>query len=128
MKGFGFIITFLLVAGIAFGATVDGRWDGTANGQSGPETISYKFTSDGNILTGVVLGGGTESPIRDGKIEGNKISFIVDVEYGGQKMSFPYTGIVSQDQITFNAEIMGQSMEIVVKRAVELPAGKGKQQ
>jgi hypothetical protein len=119
------LAALLLAASLAYGADIDGKWEGSVMGPNGsPSAISYTFKADGNVLTGVVTGGGTDIKIRDGKIDRSNLSFFVDVEYGGQQMTFSYSGILSKDEIKLNAEVNGQPMEIVVKRAAKGPANK----
>jgi hypothetical protein len=118
MKAIALIVALSLAAGAAYGATVDGKWEGLVKGPDGnPSPISYLFKAKGTIVTGTVAGGGVTLPIRDGKIVGNNISFALDVEYGGRQMMFQYKGVVAPNQIKFIAQIMGQPMEILVKRA-----------
>ncbi len=100
---------FLLMAGVAFGADIDGKWSGQYNsGMGDPMTLVYTFKADGNTLTGTSLGGpDTEIPIKDGKIDGNNISFVVVVDFGGQEMKFNYKGILKGDEIELSFEIAG---------------------
>ncbi len=118
MKKTALVTVLLLVASYSLAATVDGRWEGTVNGTDGsPSSTVYVLKAKGNVLTGSVIGGGETIPIRDGKIQGQNISFAVDVVSNGQTLTFNYTGVVSPAHIRFKADIMGQQMEIVTKKA-----------
>ena len=112
-------IGLLLIAGFAFGADVDGKWTGQIAGMDGNNiTIGYTFKADGNTLTGTTTGpDGKEIPIKEGKINGNNISFAVVIDMGGNEMKLEYKGVVSPDQIKLTLDMMGQPMDIVVKRA-----------
>jgi hypothetical protein len=112
------LLFLVLFAAFSFGATIDGKWQGSVNGQDGkPSPIAYSFKANGNTLTGTVIGGGKTMPIRNGKINGQKISFVVDVDMSGQKMTFEYDGIVSAAQIKLNTHLGEQEIVIVVKKS-----------
>jgi len=119
MKYFGIVLAVLLVAGIAFGADVDGKWAGEIAGMDGNKmTIGYTFKADGATLTGTTTGpDGKEIAIKDGKIDGNNISFTVLLDFGGQEFKMEYKGVVSPDQIKLTFDMMGQPSEIILKKA-----------
>ena len=109
-------IALLLAASFAFGADVDGKWAGTIPGMDIP--VSYTFKADGATLTGTSSGPeNTTIPIKDGKIDGNKISFSVTIDMGGQEMKMEYKGVVSPDKIVLTLDMMGQPTEILLKKA-----------
>jgi len=116
MKYFAFAIALLLMAGIALAADVDGKWTGTIPGMDIP--VAYTFKADGATLTGTSSGpNDTTVPIKNGKIDGNNISFSVTFDMGGQEMKLDYKGVVSADQIKLSFDMMGQTTEILVKKA-----------
>jgi hypothetical protein len=99
---------FLLIASCALAADIDGKWSGQyASAMGGdPMTLTYTFKANGNTLTGTSLGGpGEEIPIKDGKIDGNKISFTVDVKMGEMAMKFKYKGVLSGDELKLSFEM-----------------------
>jgi hypothetical protein len=107
----------LLVAGFAFGADVDGKWSGSISTPNGEMPMNYTFKADKAILTGSTTGpDGNEISIKDGKIDGNKISFSVTFDFGGQEMKVEYKGVVSADQIKLTFDMMGEPSEIILKR------------
>ena len=55
--------------------------------------------------------------IKEGKINGNNVSFSITFDFGGNEMKMEYKGVVSADQIKLTSEMMGQPMEQVLKRA-----------
>jgi hypothetical protein len=116
MKQLVLVLALLLFAGVAFGADVDGKWAGTIPGMDIP--VSYAFKAEGSTLTGTSSGPeNTTIPIKDGKIDGNKISFSVTIDFGGQAMKMEYKGVVSADKIVLTLDMMGQPTEIVVTKA-----------
>jgi hypothetical protein len=115
----------LVVCGMAFGADIDGTWTGTIAGPDGGQgfPISYTFKADGNTLTGSTpmpsMDGGAakQIPIKDGKINGNNITFTVVMDFGGQEMKSDYKGVLSGDSLKLSTEMMGQAMEFTLKKS-----------
>jgi len=103
MRSVVFVVALFLAAGCAFGADIDGKWTGKYDtGMGGePMNMEYTFKAEGTTLKGTTIGGanGEQIPIKDGKIDGNKISFSVSVDFGGMDMSFAYTGELSGDTL-----------------------------
>jgi hypothetical protein len=114
MKYFSLVIGFLLLAGVASAADIDGKWAGEIVGQ-GME-IAFTFKAEGTTLTGVHIVSGQETPIKDGKIDGNNISFTVTLDMGGES-KIPHKGTISGDQIKMTYDMAGQAGEILLKRA-----------
>lgn len=124
------VATFVcLVAGFAIAATqksaVDGNWQGTMATANGPLTLTYHFATKGQVLTGTYEMDAPESaslqyplpkgsqPIREGKVNGNKISFKTATPRGG---SLEHHGIVSGDTIQLKNGTPGHEFDITLKR------------
>jgi hypothetical protein len=115
MKYFSLIAGVLLLASFAFGADVDGKWTGSITGMD--MTIAFTFKADGKTLTGFHIVNGQETAIKDGKIDGNNISFSVSLDMGGQVTKIEHKGVVSGDQIKMTYDMAGQPGEILLKKA-----------
>ena len=115
MKYFLFVVGLLLLAGFAFGADIDGKWAGTITGMD--MAIEFTFKADGNTLTGAHIMNGQETPIKNGKIDGNNISFTVTIDMGGQETKIEHKGVLSGDQIKMTYDMAGQPGEIILKKA-----------
>jgi len=109
MKTLALTLALLLLANFASAADIDGKWSGQYNsGMGDPMTLVYTFKAEGTTLTGTSPGGpDTEIPIKDGKIDGNNISFVVVVDFGGQEMKFNYKGVLKGDEIELSFEMAG---------------------
>jgi hypothetical protein len=103
-----FVTTLLLVVGlVAFAADVTGKWTYEQAGrQGGPaRQVTITLKQDGNTLTGSVPGmgrGGQEVPpveIKNGKVDGDKVSFDVVREFNGNTMTTKYEGTVSGNEM-----------------------------
>jgi hypothetical protein len=108
----------LLIAAPAFAAPVDGKWTGMIDTPMGAVPVSFTFKADGAALAGSTSApDGSETPIKGGMVDGEKISFSVDLDFGGMPFTLSYTGVVSADQIKLTADFMGMPFEFVVKKA-----------
>ena len=118
MKIASLVFAVLLCAAPAFAADVDGTWAGTVNTPMGDFPVGYEFKADGTTLTGSMLGpDGAGIPIKNGKIDGNKIAFSVTLDFGGMTIDLSYTGEVSPTEIKMTGDFAGMPFEFVVKKA-----------
>lgn len=124
MKSLAYVRTFvfacslaLLSAVPALAADVDGKWAGMVSTPGGDFNVGYEFKADGTQLTGTTtsLDGGMV-PIKDGKIDGDKISFNVTLDFGGMMFDIAYTGVVTAAEIKLTADFAGMPFEYVVKK------------
>ena len=68
--------------------------------------------SGGDNLTGTVAGSQDETPIQNGKINGDQISFSAERPFG----TFTYKGKISSNEIKFKVAFNDQNFEITAKR------------
>ena len=113
------VLGLILAAGLAYAADIDGKWVGEIQGMDGsPTKISYTFKADGDKLTGDTTGpDGKSIAIKDGKINGNNISFSISIDMGGQEMKMDMKGVLAGDNLKLTMDMMGQPFEIPLKRA-----------
>ena len=111
------VLALSLVAAPAFAADVDGKWAGTISTPGGDFPVAFEFKSDGTTLTGT-----TQSPdgmsinIKDGKIDGDKVSFGVTLDFGGMALDIAYSGVVTPTEMKMKADVAGMALEFVVKK------------
>ena len=117
MRLFAFTIVFLLAAGLACGADIDGKWEGEMDMMGQTMPISYTFKAEGNVLTGSTPVMDQELEIQDGKIDGNNISFSIVMDMMGEKTKIDYKGVLSGDELKLSFDMMGQTTEILLKKA-----------
>jgi len=115
----GFLLGLLTLTALA--ADISGKWTAQVpgrNGQTREQTFNLK--ADGNTLTGTVSGRMGDTPIAEGKIDGDSISFTQTMEFNGNTMKLVYKGTVSGDEIKFSRTRdggEGQAQEFTAKRA-----------
>jgi rhodanese-related sulfurtransferase len=106
----------LFVGTAAQAADADGNWIWTAPGRNGNgdrQTV-LSLKTDGSLLTGNISTTGRDgkpmdSPITDGKVDGNNISFTNIRQFNGNSITNTYTGTVAGGQITGKIETVRDS-------------------
>jgi hypothetical protein len=93
----------------AWAADINGKWVAEMPGMGGgePMKINYTFKGTGTTFTGTSEAMGSESPVTDGKIDGDNVSFVVKVDMMGNAMTLKYKGKIAGDQITVTMEMEG---------------------
>ena len=108
----------LLAAAPARAADIDGKWTGSLDTPMGAVQIAFNFKADGPALTGTTTGpDGSEIAIKNGKIDADKISFVVSIDFGGMALDLNYTGVVKPDNVQMTLDVMGMPFSFVVKKA-----------
>ena len=112
------VLGLLLLAAPAHAADVDGKWAGSIMTGGGDINVGFTFKSDGPVLTGSTTGpDGADIPIKNGKIEGANISFVVNLDFGGMPLELSYKGVVSPTEIKLTIDFMGMPIDMVVTKA-----------
>ena len=64
-----FTIVLILVAGIAYGTDIDGKWEGELDMQGQKFPVSYTFKAEGDVLTRIHSHNGTgiQDPGRENR-------------------------------------------------------------
>jgi opacity protein-like surface antigen len=97
-------VLMTVLAGAALAADITGNWTGSSD----QFTLTFAFKQDGEKLTGAVTGPqGDPLPISDGKVQGDKISFTVKVDMGGNSMTIRHEGAIKGDEITLTTKVEG---------------------
>ncbi|MEJ2110709.1 MAG: hypothetical protein P8Z37_12530 [Acidobacteriota bacterium] len=106
------IIALLTVVVFAYAADVAGKWIAEAPGQQGTSVITLVFKVDGTKLTGTLDNSQMpgEIELKDGKVEGDEVSFNLTRSMGGNDMKVVWKGKVSGDEIKFTRQIEGGMM------------------
>lgn len=113
------IILLASFALMAAAADVAGKWVAQVPGRDGQtrETV-YNFKADGAALKGTMSGfQGNQIDISDGKIDGDKISFVVKMEFNGNAIEMKYSGVVAGDEIKMKRSTQRGDQEFTAKRS-----------
>lgn len=94
---------------IAAAADVTGKWTADIPGRNGnTQTTTFNLKADGAKLTGSVENQRGASDIADGKVDGDNISFVQVMNFGGNEMKMNFKGVVKGDTIEFTREVEGR--------------------
>jgi hypothetical protein len=106
-----------------FAADVSGQWTAQVPGRGGNTMeTTFNFKADGEKLTGSMSNQFGDREISDGKVTGDDVSFIINIEFGGNQMTMVYKGKASGNEIKFTREIKGgdfpgpRTQEFVAKK------------
>ena len=115
------VVGIMLLAVPAFAADVDGKWAGSVDTPMGTVPVGFTFKSDGATLTGTTLGpDGGEIAIKDGKVDGDKISFVENADFQGMPLKITYSGtMTSADEIAFTRNVADLANEKLVAKRVK---------
>jgi hypothetical protein len=96
----------------ALAADISGTWATSFDSQVGVQTYTYTFVVKGTEVTGTFKSANGEGAITEGKLEGDKLTFVENMNYQGQALKITYSGtVVSADEIKFKRDVGGQGGE-----------------
>lgn len=111
---------FLFLAALAWPARLSGDWKGPFEFEGNTITVVMHLSAKDAALTGTVDGLPTPATvIREGKIDGDTVTFWIDTDYQGTTYKLVFKGKVTGDEIhfQFGTEDGSWGAELVVKRA-----------
>jgi hypothetical protein len=111
--GLALLIAFVVVAAAA---NVDGKWVAKMETPNGTRDVTFTFKGEGDKLTGTVSGRQGDTPIQNGKIDGDNISFTVVRNFGGNEVKSEYKGKVSGSEIKLSTTFRDQPVEMIAKK------------
>ena len=98
---------------------VTGRWTASFDTPIGQQDYTYEFVVKDSVLTGKAKSNIGEATIKEGKVEGDKVTFVEMLKFQDQEIRIDYTGkIVSADEIKFTRKVGDfGTEELTAKRA-----------
>ena len=114
-----------LVAAPAPAPDITGKWTTAFETQVGTMNLTFDFTAKEGKVTGTIVGkndqlGDLKSVIKNGKVEGEAVSFTEDLDIMGMTISVDYKGkIVSADEIKFTRTVGEFATEEFVAKRVK---------
>jgi hypothetical protein len=118
MKRFAILMALFAVAGCA--ADVAGTWKASVETPNGSFENTFVFKVDGNKLTGTssnqMMG---ETPISDGKVDGDDVTFNVVINRDGNEFKLAYKGKVTGNEmkLTITLPQGDRTFEMTAKKA-----------
>lgn len=113
-----FLTTCVLVCGFALAALavaagLDGKWAGKTQFDGNDLPLTYNFKVDGDKVTGTAESPYGVSPIDNGKLKDNVVSFTTNVN----GMEIPQTGKVYADSVALDISVNGSTIHANLTRA-----------
>jgi enterochelin esterase-like enzyme len=105
-------------------AGVAGTWRTEFDSPIGPQKYVFDLRVDGGKLTGTAagqIGDEKRAPveIRDGKVEGDRISFVEVFDFNGMELEIRYEGKIEGDAIKLTRKVGEFATEEIVARRVK---------
>jgi hypothetical protein len=121
------LATFALAALLAFSAAaalraadISGKWTAVFDTQIGQQSYTYEFVVKDSTLTGKMTSNLGSSDVIDGKVTGDKVSFVEILKFEGMDVRITYTGtVVSADEIKFTRQVADFATEELVAKRVK---------
>ena len=94
-----FIVALVLMSVlISYAADINGTWKGTMETPMGAMENTITLQADGAKLSGLVKSDMFESKIENGALKDNKVSFIINMDFG----TLTYEGTLDGDELKLN--------------------------
>src|ERR1039457_3976676 len=125
MKTSTILLALIVLPLSVFAADVTGTWKSEFDSQIGLQKYTFTFKQDGVNLTGKASSEAgerkREAELKEGKVEGDAVSFVEMLNFQDNEIRITYTGKLSADasEIKFKREVGDFAKEdIVAKREV----------
>src|SRR5262245_18378161 len=113
MRTFVIALAVLGLAAVALAADASGTWKAEYKTPDGTQrTNTFTLKVDGAKLTGTIKGASDETPLTNGVVSRDEISFTADRPFG----KFSYKGKVSGDEIQFQVQFNDNNFSFTAKR------------
>ena len=104
----------------ALAADVTGKWTAEFDSQVGLQKYTYDLKVEGEKVTGKAaferMGQKGEADLLEGKLVGDKISFVEMLDFQGTAIRITYTGTIKGDEIAFTRQVGDFATEQIVAR------------
>ena len=113
----------------ALAADVTGTWKAEFETQRGLQKYTFTLKQDGTSVTGKASvdreGEKREVELKEGKVEGDTVTFVETLKIQDNELQITYTGKISGDQIKFTRKVADfGSSEATAKREGSAPGGR----
>jgi enterochelin esterase-like enzyme len=103
------LLLLLALPSIAFAADVSGTWKSEFDSQIGRQKYTYTLKQDGDKLTGKanseINDQKRETPLSEGKVDGDKVSFVEMLNFDGNDIRIAYSGTISSNEMKLTREV-----------------------
>jgi opacity protein-like surface antigen len=89
---------------MASAADVTGKYTAEVPGRNGTQTNTFTFKVSGDKVEGTVTTQRGDTPITEGKLAGDTLTFVTVLNFNGNEIKATYTGKVNGDSIDFSVD------------------------
>ena len=112
------LVAFVPLAAAA--ADVTGTWKASFETQIGQQNYTFELTVKGTTLTGRAKSDNGEVEIVEGKVDGNTVTFVENLNFQDMPLKITYKGtMTSADEIAFVRNVADLAMEELVAKRVK---------
>jgi beta-glucosidase len=113
----------LAVASSGAAVDVSGRWKAEIDTPLGLVPYTFTFKVEGASLAGTAETPRGSTPLAEGRVEGNRVSFVETVAFGDRSFRIEYTGELEGDHISFTRRLgeWGTDTFVAWREGVEVP-------
>src|SRR5947207_8537335 len=125
-------LTLALFSFSALAADVTGTWKAEFDTQRGLQKYTLTFKQDGTSVSGKANverdGEKREAELKEGKVEGDTITFVEPLKIQDNELRITYTGKISGNEIKFNRKVgdFGSSEATAKRDGAQTPAAPGR--
>jgi len=109
MKTHTTLLTLAALSLSAFAADVTGTWKAEFDTQRGLQKYTFTLKQDGTSVTGKANverdGEKREAELKEGKVEGDTVTFVEPLKIQDNELRITYTGRISGNEIKFNRKV-----------------------
>src|SRR5262245_61902807 len=103
------LLALVVVSFPAFAADITGTWKAEFNTQRGLQKYTFTLKQDGTSVTGKANverdGEKREAELKEGKVEGDTITFVELLQVQDNELRITYTGRISDNEIKFTRKV-----------------------
>jgi len=131
MKTHTTLLTLAALSLSAFAADVTGTWKAEFDTQRGLQKYTFTLKQDGTSVTGKAGverdGEKREAELKEGKVEGDTVTFVEPLKIQDNELRITYTGRISGNEIKFNRKVgdFGSSEATAKRDGAQTPAAPG---
>ena len=101
-------------------ADITGTWTASFDTQIGKQEYTYEFVQKDTTLTGKVKSNVGSGEVLEGKVEGDKVSFVEMLRFQDMDIRITYSGtLTSADEIKFTRNVADFATEELVAKRVK---------
>ncbi len=131
MKTHTTLLTLAALSLSALAADVTGTWKAEFDTQRGLQKYTFTLKQDGTSVTGKANverdGEKREAELKEGKVEGDTVTFVEPLKIQDNELRITYTGRISGNEIKFNRKVgdFGSSEATAKRDGAQTPAAPG---